>query len=60
MEIGIKLYKADKGYEYNHADRKLYQELEGSLMHLSVQTRPNITHAVNKLGQFASNPIKQH
>ena len=29
-------------------------------MHLSVQIRPNITHAVNKLGQFASNLIKQH
>ena len=55
MEEWIKLYKADKDYEYNHADRKLYQELEGSLMHLSVQTRPNITYAVNKLGRFASN-----
>ena len=40
--------------------RKLYQELEGSLMYLLVQTRPDITYAVNKLGQFASNPIKQH
>ena len=60
MEERIKLYKADKDYECNHADRKLYQKLEGSLMHLSVQTRPDIAYAVNKLGQFASNPTKQH
>ena len=36
MEERIKLYKADKDYECSHADRKLYQELEGSLIHLSV------------------------
>ena len=60
MEERIKLYKADKDYECDREDLKLYQELEGSLMHLLVQTRPDITHAVNKFGQFASNPTKQH
>ena len=60
MEERIRLYKAREGYDCPHADRKLYQELEGSLMHLSVQTRPDITYAVNKLGQFSSNPMKEH
>ena len=46
----IKLYKANKDYECNYADHKLYQELEDSLIHLLVQTRPDIIYTVNKLG----------
>ena len=60
MEDRTKLYKAEQDHQCSPDDRWLYQELEGCLMHLSVQTRPDITHAVNKLGQFAANPTKQH
>ena len=60
MEEGLKLMKADKDCVCNAEDRTRYQELEGSLMHLSVQTRPDITQAVNKLGQLSSNPTKTH
>ena len=37
-----------------------YQSLIGTLMYLTVATRPDITHAVNLLGQFNMNPGKEH
>lgn len=37
-----------------------YHQLTGSLMYLSVATRPDITHAVNFLNQFNNNPGKPH
>ena len=60
MEERIQLTKAPKDYVADLTDLKLYQQLEGTLMHLSIQTRPDITYAVNKLGQFLSNPTPTH
>lgn len=37
-----------------------YRELIGSLMYLSVATRPDITNTVVKLAQFVSNPNLSH
>ncbi|KAG8187946.1 hypothetical protein JTE90_027717 [Oedothorax gibbosus] len=37
-----------------------YHSLIGSLMYLSVATRPDITHSVNFLSQFNNNPGKLH
>lgn len=37
-----------------------YRQLIGSLMYLSVATRPDITHAVNFLSQFNNAPGKSH
>ena len=37
-----------------------YLELVGSLMYLSVATRPDITHSVNVLSQFNENPNEEH
>ncbi|KAG8186820.1 hypothetical protein JTE90_020498 [Oedothorax gibbosus] len=37
-----------------------YQSLIGSLMYLSVATRPDITHSVNFLSIFNNNPGKLH
>ena len=37
-----------------------YKELVGSLMYLAQGTRPDIAYAVSKLGQFSSNPGKEH
>jgi len=39
---------------------KLYQELTGSLNHLSVFSRPDITFAVSKLSKYNSNPTTTH
>ena len=33
-----------------------YAQLVGSLMYLAICTRPDISFAVGKLGQFSSNP----
>lgn len=32
-----------------------YQEIVGSLLYVQISTRPDITHAVNKVSQFSSN-----
>lgn len=41
-------------------DSKGYQSLIGSLMYLGISTRPDITHSVNKLAQFNTNPHIEH
>ena len=37
-----------------------YREAIGSLMHLAVNTRPDILFAVTKLSQYNVNPVRQH
>ncbi|UYV66792.1 hypothetical protein LAZ67_4002870, partial [Cordylochernes scorpioides] len=37
-----------------------YQSLIGSLIYLSVSTRPDIAYAVSVLGQFSNDPMRQH
>ena len=37
-----------------------YRELVGSLMYLSVATRPDIRHSVSVLSQFNKNPNEEH
>lgn len=37
-----------------------YQQLIGSLMYLSIGTRPDITHAVNSLSKFLKAPSDEH
>ena len=37
-----------------------YHTLIGSLMYLSVATRPDIPHALNFIHQFNNNPDKHH
>ncbi len=41
-------------------DQKMYQSAVGSLMYLSVGTRPDITYAVNNVAKFSSRPNTQH
>jgi hypothetical protein len=54
------LCKAPEDYKAQPSLIQSYQELEGSLMHLMVKTRPDICFAVSRLGQFASNPTQEH
>ena len=42
------------------ANRELYQEMTGSLMHLAVYSRPDIAFAVSKLSQFNNDPSQTH
>lgn len=46
--------------EAEKVDRTKYQELIGSLLHLSVYSRPDISCSVNMLSQFNQDPRKQH
>ena len=38
------------------ADKKLYQEIVGSLIHVMTSTRPDLSFIVTKLSQYMSNP----
>ena len=40
--------------------RKRYQQVIGSLLYLSLGTRPDVTYAVSKMSQFMANPTKDH
>lgn len=44
----------------NPADKLMYQRIVGSLMYAMVATRPDLAFAVSAVGQFASNPQKDH
>jgi len=43
-----------------HANIQLYQELIGSLNHLAVFSRPDISNAVSQLSQFLQDPSETH
>jgi hypothetical protein len=42
------------------ANRDLYQQITGSLNHLAVYSRPDISYAISKLSQFNNNPSTMH
>jgi hypothetical protein len=41
-------------------DIKTYQSLVGALMYAAISTRPDITHAVNMISRYLSNPGSTH
>jgi len=58
FEPGIKLRTAT--VDDKLCNIKLYQELTGSLNHLAVFSRPDITFAVSKLSKYNANPTTMH
>ena len=58
FERGTKLSLATS--DDSLCNQKLYQELMGSLNHLAVFSRPDITFAVSKLSKFNGNPTMTH
>lgn len=56
----VKLEKAPEGFTTHPKELKEYQTLLGELMHLMVQTHPDIAYAVSRLAQFMSNPTNEH
>ena len=43
-----------------YVDQKLYQSAVGSLLYVSLATRPDITFAVSNVAKFCAKPSKQH
>ena len=58
VSIGSTLNKATDDDEC--VDQKKYQSAIGSLMYLSVCTRPDIAYSVDSLARFTSKPTKEH
>ena len=58
VESGTKLKVATD--EDECVDQQLYQSAVGSLMYLSVASRPDITYAVSNLARFSAKPTKEH
>ena len=58
VDPSVKLTKASD--EDECVNQQLYQSAIGSLMYLSVSTRPDITYAVSVLTKFSSKPTNQH
>ena len=58
VDTGTKLIKSTD--ESEGVDQTLYQSAVGSLLYLSIGTRPDITYAVSNVAKFCANPNKQH
>ena len=58
VDTSTKLTKGVEGSE--KVDQRLYQSAVGSLLYLSIGTRPDITYAVSSVAKFCANPNKQH
>lgn len=58
VDSGRHLLKATEDEEA--VDQQLYQSLIGSLMYLSVCTRPDIAYVVSTLAKFSSKPNRSH
>ena len=56
VDTGTKLVKATE--ESDSVDQALYQSAVGSLLYLSIGTRPDITYAVSNVAKFCANPSK--
>jgi hypothetical protein len=60
LDPGQKFEKCGGCDECKNGDLKLYQSMIGSLLYLSISTRPGIAYSVNKLSQFNTNPHQEH
>ena len=55
VDISIKMIKNDCNEMF---DKTIYQSCVGSLLYLSIKTRPDICFAVNQVAKFCANPTK--
>ena len=56
----VPLIKPSADYQCDKEQLHQYQSLLGELMHLMVQTRPDLAYCVSRLAQFMSNPTEEH
>jgi len=55
-----RLTKAPDTYKCDPEALAAYRTLIGELMHLMVQTRPDLAYSISRLAQFMSNPTEDH
>jgi hypothetical protein len=60
LDPGQKFGKCKDCRDCKKPDIKEYQSIIGSLLYISISTRPDISHAVVKLSQFNTNPHMEH
>ena len=60
LPAGVEVHLEKYDGEASKADIKLYQQMIGSLLYAQLGTRPDISFAVSRLAQYASNPSPQH
>jgi hypothetical protein len=61
MDYGTVLEPTEEGdTDATEELKELYQRITGSLMFLSIRTRPEITFEVSYLSRFNHNPAKRH
>ena len=58
VDVCSKLVKATE--EDESFDQQIYQSAVGSLLYLSVGTRPDISYAVGNVAKFSSQPTNRH
>ena len=58
VDTSTKLVKASEVED--SLDQRLYQSAVGSLLYLSVATRPDITYALSNTAKFSSHPTAKH
>jgi hypothetical protein len=60
LPTGADVYLEKYKGEASSADIKLFQQMIGSLLYVQIGTRPDISFAVSRLAQYASNPSPDH
>jgi hypothetical protein len=60
MEVGYKLHAIQPDLKAQPFDSRMYQKAIGSILHATLGTRPDITHAISVLGRYAAQPLTLH
>jgi len=60
LPAGAEVHLVKYDGEATNREIKEYQQLIGSLLYVQIGTRPDVSFAVSRLAQYASNPSAQH